>query len=517
MYRRDVLRAGAGALALPVAARVTGATASQSLEPMGSVAIDGTKEAVVGDDGETVYAATTDGFAVVDVSDPASPEVLSQASRLLATRDGGPLRNIYDVKVDGDTLLAAGPASSTDVEDPLNGVAVYDVNDPQLPERTAFHETTFRIHNCYLADGVAYLTAGLETVIVDVSGDSPEELSRWRPEDADGDWGSLPQVGRSAHDLYVHENMLYIAHWDAGTWFVDVSDPANPEYVNRVGAYTVDDLEDKDMWTEVYEVPGNSHYVAVNDDASLLASGAEAWERTPDDGEENAPGGIDIWDISDPENPEKVSFVEAPPGENQSFGDNITTSHNFDFHGDHLYTSWYHGGVKVFDISDPANPEELAWWQAPDQSSFWTAQHASTGAFVAANNEGAGDYPTGVYTFPDPAAQGEDTTETTTTTATQTTTATTEQTTTATTTERTTTEPSTTSESTATTESTTTQSPETTATTDATTAGSGGSDGSGGGGGDGSGSSNGSTPGFGVLAAVSAVGGAALAAWRRAE
>jgi hypothetical protein len=511
MRRRDVLRAGAGTLALPLVAGAASATTSQSFEPMGSVSMEGTKEAVVGDDGETVYAATTDGFAVVDVSDPASPEVLSQASSLLATRDGGPLRNIYDVKVDGDTLIVAGPAAAVEAEDPLNGVAVYDVSDPQLPERTAFHETEFSIHNCYLADGVAYLTAEMGTAIVDVSSDTPEELSRWRPEDANEEWGSLPEVGRSAHDLYVDGDTLYVAHWDAGTWLVDVSDPANPEFVNRIGAYTVEDLEDKDMWTEVYEVPGNSHYVAVNDDASLLASGAEAWEQTPDDGEENAPGGIDLWDISDPANPEQLSFIEGPPGEDQSFDGNFTTSHNFDFHDGHLYTSWYHGGVKVFDVSDPANPEQLAWWQAPEQSQFWTAQHAANGAFVASNSGGSGDYPTGLYTFPDPAATDDQPTAQTTTT-TPTTTSTTTTTSEPTTTEATTTAPS-----------------DTTRTTEATTStgdAGGGSgdeggngDGSGSGGGDdgGGGSSNGSTPGFGVLAGVSAVGGAALAAWRRAN
>ena len=37
-----------------------------------------------------------------------------------------------------------------------------------------------------------------------------------------------------------------------------------------------------------------------------------------------------------------------------------------------LHTSWYNGGVRVHDITDPSDPEELASYNAEGYS-FWTA------------------------------------------------------------------------------------------------------------------------------------------------
>ena len=514
MQRRDVLRAAAGATVLPLAtsaASATGQTGSateqEAYAPLGHAAIEQAKEAVVGDDGNTVYVASTTGFATVDVSDAENPEVLANRRNLLADREGGPLSGIYDVKVEGDTLIVVGPANGQE-EPSLEGMLVFDVSDPANPERTAFHETDFPIHNSYLQDGVAYLTANNRqenpVVLVDVSGDQPTELARWSIVDHNQAWADVHWYVRTCHDVYVHDGVLYIAHWDAGTWLVDVSDPANPEYVNHVGHYEPADLTNVQPGVEGIQLPGNSHYVAVNDDATVLASGAEAWDRNPEDDRDGGPGGIDLWDVSDAQNPEKVGFIEPPLTPDPTYGGVWTTSHNFDFHGDRLYTSWYRGGVKIHDVSDPANPEELVWWRQPDTTSFWTAQFARDGVFVGSNRTDAGDdLPSGVYTFPDRAGEQADPPSITTSAPNTTTgsnagnqTATTQTATTQTTTEDTTTA-ETTAADTATMADTTTQSD---------MGDSGVTTGQ---------ESDGSTPGFGLLAGLSAVSAGALAAWRR--
>jgi len=492
MRRRDVLRGAAGAAALPFASRVASATSQDAYAPLGTVDLPGAKDAVVGDDGDTVYVATTDGFATVDVSDPADPTVLVQASSLLADREDGPLAGIYDLKVDGDTLVVVGPAN-VGREDRLRGMAVYDVSDPASPERTAFHETPYAIHNAYLQDDIAYLTAlhpehvldgeapvRNPVVMVDVSGDTPEEVGRWSIADHDEGWLDVFYYTRSNHDVYVQDGVLYVAHWDAGTWLVDVSDPANPEYVTHFGEYSLEDLQGMsrtEAINEGTEKPGNSHYVAVNGDATLLASGAESWDVLETE-ETGAPGGIDLWDVSDPQNPEKRSVIEGPPTPDPTRGGVWTTSHNFDFHGDRLYTSWYRGGVKVHDVSDPANPEELAWWRRPEEAMFWTAQSLGSGAdaFVASSMRGGDEYGPGLFTFPDRVGEQVDAPSLTAD------------------------ETTTTTESTTAAETTTTTT--TTSTTSSTTDG---------------GESGGTAPGFGVLAAVSGASAAALAAWRRLD
>lgn len=471
MRRRDVLRgaaaAGAGAVALPLSSRVATAT-HEPYAPLGNVELRGAKEAVVGDDGETVYVATTDGFAVVDVGDTTSPSVLAERSDLLADRETGPMDQIFDVKVDGDTLVAVGPANPTQVE-VFEGVAVFDVSDPSDPRLAASHETGHPIHNAYLDGDTLYLTGtGVEhspVVVVDLAGDEPAEVGRWSRVDHDEGWAD---VRNSNHDLYVHDDTLYVAHWDAGTWLVDVSDPANPEYVNHFGHYSLEDLQALDDRSAAFEVPGNAHYVAVNDDASLLACGAEAWDVNGDG--EGGPGGVALWDITDPQDAEQLTTIEAPPTPDPSYGGTWTTSHNFDFRGDRLYTSWYQGGVKIHDVSDPSEPEEVAWWRQPESTQFWTAQSLGDGkAFVAASMRGGDEYGPGLFTFPDrhgeqvdaPTLVSEDSETAPTTTATQT---------------------------------TTTDEADTTAS---------------------EGSSGGSAPGFGVLAALTGASAGALAAWRR--
>jgi len=481
MQRRDVLRAGAGVAALSVAGPTASATAGRqsAFEPLGVLDLDGTKEVVVDDAGETAYAATTDGFAAVDVSDPAEPEQLAGVAPLLDDHEDGPMRMVYDVKLDGDTLIAVGPANPTRTES-VQGVAVFDVSDPADPQRTAFHETAFPIHNAYLADGIAYLTANDNAknpvVLVDVTGGTTEEVGKWSNVDVDERWRDVYAGLRSCHDVYVHGDTLYVAYWDAGTWLVDVSDPASPEYVTHFGHYGVEDLRDLSAGAagaESLSVPGNAHYVAVNDDASVLASGAEAWDVETDDGDPGQ-GGIDLWDISDPTNPEKLSFIAPPPTPDGTRQGTWTTSHNFEFHGERLYTSWYQGGVKVHDVSDPANPEELAWWRQPEAARFWTAQYATEEAFVA-GNMGGQTYPAGVYTFPNRAGEQADPPELRTTTI------------------ATSTEAQTTVETTTAPTATETETP----TAD--------------------GESGGGVPGFGAVAALVGTSAAALAAWRRGD
>ena len=411
MQRRTVLKGIGGTVALSTLAgsAVAGTGQSDPYEPLGRVEIEGTREAVVGPDGETAYVAANTGFATVDVSDPANPTVLAERRDLLADRDDGPLQQIYDVKVENDRLIVAGPANGLRGE-VVHGFLLYDVSDPANPKRLAFHGTDFPIHNCYVAGGVVYLTAVdfdvNPVVMVDVSGDSPEEIGRWSPLDAKPEWGDVAGLFRVVHDVYVRDGVGYFAYWDAGVWMVDVSDPANPEFVAQVGGLPREELaklEGDARTAEYVEPPGNAHYAMPNEDGTLLGVNAEAWDRseTPDSG---GPGGVDLWDVSDPANAEKLATIEPDRVSDETMAGTWTTSHNFDIRGDRLYTSWYQGGVKVHDISDPANPELLTWWRKPRETSFWTAKLAGD-FFIGASTDEQEGITGALYTFPDRAGE----------------------------------------------------------------------------------------------------------------
>jgi hypothetical protein len=418
MRRRGVLRgvgAGAGALALS-SIGLSGAAADEMdpYAPVGSVEVDGAAEAVVGPDGETAYLAVGDGFATVDVSDPTGPKLLAEVRGIAADVEGGPMTSILDVKVSGDRLLVSGPAQSG----PLQGLVVYDVSDPTNPTQdTEFYRTGYTIHNADFDGEYAYITnfgsPDIPMSVIDVSSETPEEVSQWSPLDVELDgvegWSDQRRIPGVLHDLTVHGDVAYCAYWDAGTWLVDVSDPANPTYVSNVGEYDLEylmDLSSGEFRTMYGEGPGNDHYVAVNEDASVMAVGGESWDNPTTDG--GGPTGITLYDVSDAESPEELAVIAPEDAPDLTRQGTWTTSHNFDLANGRLYSSWYEAGVKVHDVSDPANPELLAWWRRPEEAMFWTAQSAAPGDFFVASSYGVRGHFSGLYTFPDEAGEQAD-------------------------------------------------------------------------------------------------------------
>jgi hypothetical protein len=418
MRRRDALRTAGAVLSLPTlasgAASATAGSASagqsNGFDPLGQVALTGAKEAVVGDDG-TVFVALTDGFGAVDVSDPAAPEVVFEQRDVLPDHPDGPMQQIYDVKVDGDRLAVTGPANPGPG---AQGVVVYDVSDPSAPEQVLFHETSYFNHNCDIADGVIALCAndGSQNALVTVDAETGEQLGSWSIVSQDETWQDVRFIHWPLHDVSLQDGIAYLAHWDAGTWLVDVSDPAEPTLHAKVrGADAAEfvDLSQDASFEAGRQPPGNDHYVAPNDDGSVVGISVEAWDVDPPEADVR-PGSVHLYDVSDPDSPSKLSEIEAPPSRDESFDGVWTTSHNFEFRGDLLFTSWYRGGVKVHDVSDPANPEQLAHFRDSATTSFWTAQSATDSVFVAssrkdpsqvesAHEDGPG---AAIYTFPVP-------------------------------------------------------------------------------------------------------------------
>jgi len=406
MDRRQFLTATAGAATLPaVVGGAPASTTQSSFGPLGRVSVPGIKETVVDESGTVAVAAVDDGFVTIDIADPANPTALAERRGLLADRPNGPMAEIYDVKYDDGTLLVVGPANSGSPRAAL----FFDVSDPAAPERLGVYDTGYPIHNSDFDDGIAYLTANTSgsngLVMVDPNDGDPVSVGSWSITNAESDWTDVSTRLWSLHDVYVQDDIAYLAHWDAGTWIVDVSDPGSVEPVAKVRGRDPSAFAGMGMSQVAFEQtqpPGNDHYTAVNEDASLLGIGVESWDLRPDDGR-GGPGGVTLWDISTPSDPQRLSRIDPPPSSDPSYAGIWTTSHNFDFQGDRLYTSWYQGGVRVFDISDPAAPVEIANYRNTDETSFWTARYATEDCFVAPSGEHPNrDLPYRLYTFPIP-------------------------------------------------------------------------------------------------------------------
>lgn len=331
--RRTVL-AGAAALGLGSQA-VSGrggdqtSDATASFESLGTLPVDGLREVVVGPGGETAFGALRDGFVVVDVADPAAPTELARVTEVLGD-EGDPVTGIADVNVSGDRLLVAGPDSG----DGPFGFEVYDVSDPGAPARVTATPTPHAAHNCSLSGELAAVTgSGLSTEpVVFYDADTGTELSRWSVVDAGYD--DVNVNNRSCHDVVLQGDTAYVAYWDAGTWLLDVSSPADPTPVGQVGGVPPDRLPDastKGGSPAFFELPGNAHHARPDADGDRLAVGKEAWNRSETD-LDGGPGGVALWDVSDPTAPVRQSVIAPPEGEGN-------TAHNLDWRGDRLYTT----------------------------------------------------------------------------------------------------------------------------------------------------------------------------------
>jgi hypothetical protein len=80
-------------------------------------------------------------------------------------------------------------------------------------------------------------------------------------------------------------------------------------------------------------------------------------------------GGLRFWDIADPARPLPIgTFRTESSRVDRTAGPatpGLFTAHNPIVRGDLLFVSWYSDGVRVVDIHDPAAPRELAAWTPP--------------------------------------------------------------------------------------------------------------------------------------------------------
>lgn len=170
--------------------------------------------------------------------------------------------------------------------------------------------------------------------------------------------------GLGCHDIWIHSAKgKHVAACAAGaeTQIWDVSDPTAPVTLSRI------------------PTPQTffNHSAAISDDGNLLVVGDEAHGATECVG---GPSG-DLWayDISDPAAPVYKGWFSLKRGTPVSSfwvdpGNEWCSAHNYEFiPGTHtLVAGWYAGGMNAIDFSDPAAPQEVAYYMA-DETSVWGA------------------------------------------------------------------------------------------------------------------------------------------------
>lgn len=109
------------------------------------------------------------------------------------------------------------------------------------------------------------------------------------------------------------------------------------------------------------------HSIAATPDGNFLAIGDESFLTCT--GTLAPSGAIWFYDISDRTAPRLMGYFTLNRASSR-----FCTAHNFEFiPGTRLLvSSWYGGGMNVIDASDPANPVEVAHFQS-DDAAYWSA------------------------------------------------------------------------------------------------------------------------------------------------
>jgi len=208
------------------------------------------------------------------------------------------------------------------VSDDRADVMVVSLADPDHPVLVNTFQadpgaTNEGVHTLTVADGYLYTQGGL----------APGGVRIWSLADPVHPAYVGQYQPHYVHDILVRGDTLFTAGiYGEGIDIVDISDRANPTLINR------------------FNYPGSgAHNICATTDGSYLFVGDEigsgTWTR--------------VFDVSDPQNVELVAQIIV---------DAAAVVHNCHVVGDRLYLGHYTEGARVWDISDPVHPTEVAYY-----------------------------------------------------------------------------------------------------------------------------------------------------------
>ena len=152
---------------------------------------------------------------------------------------------------------------------------------------------------------------------------------------------SYTDVGH-VHDAYVRNDTAYLNCGNDGFRIIDF------HYLDLAGGMAPTELASFISYPDA----GYNHSGWLSDDGTIYAMQ-----------DENHGYDVKIMDVSDFNNITVLSTLNS--GENAQ-----SMAHNGIIKGDFLYLSYYHDGLRVFDISDPSNPIQICNYDTYSPSSY---------------------------------------------------------------------------------------------------------------------------------------------------
>lgn len=320
------------------------------------------------------------GVLVVDLSDPAAPEVIGAIGQPdedlagLSSRElrAVPERNLLFVL---DLVCDAAAHDCSEVPGTTAALKIYDVSEPTAARRVGTFDFSaaggwstphefFLWRDPAVPDRILVYVTMLygppNLVVLDATDpSSPTVLSTWDSFD-DGDLNEIRGWDSQLHSLSVSDDgrMGLFAHWGAGFFLVDTSEIADGATDPRIRPWTpvdarIDDPRERPFTHSAVLVPGRDLVVLTDEVAPIPWSIGCPW------------GWMRLVDVADPLAPLLVGEYRRPENvlrdcEGAGPANVSFTSHNPTPTGNLVLASWYAAGLVAVDVTDPALAETAA-------------------------------------------------------------------------------------------------------------------------------------------------------------
>lgn len=309
----------------------------------------------------------------IDVSDLRNPKMLVQTNLEYPHLRSNSLSIVEDIMLVAYQSLEPGQAGT--------GMGIYNIGNPAEPKRIGFLDTTGPYsrgcHCLWWVDGrYAHLSTGAADfqprnqkddqfyMIVDVENpEKPVEAGRWWfPGTREGDDAPMPKrhpqfdSGHRLHNANVYPerpDRSYAAYMDSGVAILDVADVSRPSLVSHINYAP--------------PFPGFTHTVLPLFNRDLMVVTQESVRN----GGEDYPKLIWLMDIREETNPVIISTFPMPETKDFFSRPGRFGAHNIYenqpgptcFFSDTLvFGTFFNAGLRVFDISNPFQPSEVAYF-----------------------------------------------------------------------------------------------------------------------------------------------------------
>ncbi len=288
-------------------------------------------------DGKLLYAGNYAGFRIFDVKAPGNPKLISEFACNGAQGDLSVYRGLLFRSVDTPQSSASCDSTNSNASTPgtFEGIQMFDVSDPKNPSVVDFIPTDCGSHTNTLvpAGDIAYLY--ISSYPLSPSGIGPE--SNCLDLESGGGHGFISIVKVPVNDP---------TNWSVSKYFLD---PAT-----ELSVYDLDAAIGTPPGTLGVHSFTACHDISVNT-ALGLAAGACLSEAQ-------------LWDISDPENPEFLWRFDDP-----TLVDNrldLWHSSSFSWDGEVVAFGDESGGGAFARCTDPSDQQGRVWFLDVEDGSF---------------------------------------------------------------------------------------------------------------------------------------------------